>query len=385
MTETPTGSPDAPVAEVPNLLDYASEEDLKALAIEFAQAALPEWTPHEGNVEVILIESLAVMVTSLAFALEQAPGALLEQLLQLYGTRRDQGAPAWAVAEITTSGARAVHEIPEGTRMRAHLRQTGESVDFLTSGRLEIVTAESVSGPVQVVADTPGTAFNKIPVGTTLEMVDSLPFVESVRLITASAGGRDEESDMAFQGRAAARLQRLVETLVLPSHFQLAALELPEVGRARVVNLFDPSHDAAPGESVGHVTVAVADHDGRPLTVEQRQMVAHTLQQMALASLVVHVVDPDYQSVDLEIEVLANVEADPAAVRAAVESRVRSWLSPARWDWSQEVRQFAMVSELAQVQGVVQVLSAPQNMTLAGVAPLPEVGELTVIVREVSE
>ncbi|MGC8170035.1 hypothetical protein, partial [Salmonella enterica] len=78
----------------------------------------------------------------------------------------------------------------------------------------------------------------------------NLPFLEHVQLDTPTAGGRDVESDAAFQARASAMLGRLVSTLVLPDHFQQAAVELPEVGRARVIDVYDPT-DPEAGESPG--------------------------------------------------------------------------------------------------------------------------------------
>ncbi|MDZ5076796.1 baseplate J/gp47 family protein [Nesterenkonia sp. HG001] len=378
---TTTGSPDAPAPVSPDLLESITEEDLVQAAIEHAQVAIPEWEPRAGHTEVILMESLAQMLTILSFAVQQAPTELLEQLMRLYGTDRDQGASTRAVARFEASGSQPLYVVPEGTQVRTTMASTGEVVDFTTTGRLEIQPQESTSGLQEIVAVEAGAGFNGIPAGSTLEMVDNLPFLEHVQLDTPTAGGRDVESDAAFQARASAMLGRLVSTLVLPDHFQQAAVELPEVGRARVIDVYDPT-DPEAGESPGHVTVAVADNDGQPLTPGQMGEVKHHLEQQAMASLIIHIIEPTYTSLDITLEVRAAPGANLEDVEDAVEERVQSWLSPARWGWGDMVRQFALVSEVSQVEGVAQVLSAPADMSLDGVAPLPSVDQLTVTVQE---
>lgn len=381
MSEQPL-SPDAPEPVIPSLLDYTSAQDLLDGAIEQMQRSLPEWTPRVGNVEYVLLEALVDRITVLVFSLEEVPTRLLEQLLRLYGITRDSGAPAQAVIEIETTGASSVYQVPAGTRLRLNLESTGESVDWLTAGRLEIVTGESRIGQVVVRADEPGTRFNQIPAESSLQLVDNLPFVERVRLVSESAGGRDQESDAAFQARAASLLGRLVSTLVQPSHFEQAALTRPEVGRARVVDTYDPTNPSSgPGDDPGHTTVVVADNDGQPLNPEQRRELAYWLSEQALASLIVHVEDPEYTEVDIAVEVRAHPDADPEDVEAAVTDRVTEWLSPARWDWGGTVEQFGLVGQILQAQGVSGVISAPADIPLDGVAPLPMLRDLTVTVR----
>ena len=381
MREQPL-SPDAPEPVIPSLLDYTSAQDLLDGAIEQMQRSLPEWTPRVGNVEYVLLEALVDRITVLVFSLEEVPTRLLEQLLRLYGITRDSGAPAQAVIEIETTGASSVYQVPTGTRLRLNLESTGESVDWLTAGRLEIVTGESRIGQVVVRADEPGTRFNQIPAESSLQLVDNLPFVERVRLVSESAGGRDEETDAAFQARSASLLGRLVSTLVQPSHFEQAALTRPEVGRARVVDTYDPTNpDSGPGDDPGHTTVVVADNDGQPLNEEQRRELSYWLSEQALASLIVHVEDPEYTDVDIAVEVRAHPDANPEEVEAAVTDRVSEWLSPARWDWGGAVEQFALVGQILQVHGVSGVISAPADIQLEGAAPLPMLRDLTVTVR----
>lgn len=381
MSQPPLeGSPDAPEPVTPDLLGDLDEADMRDLAIEAIQAKAPEWTPRAGSQEVVFIEAMAMLLTSLNFSISQVPGMLLEHLMRMYGVERGAGGPARAVVRFEVAGSQSVYEIPAGTTLRAQLESTGESVDFTTDGRLEIL-ADDGSGMVWVTATEPGDQFNGLPQGLSLDLVDNLPFVERVTLDTATTGGRGEETDASFQARAAALLGRQVSTLVLPDHFRMAALESADVGRAHVLDLYDPTAtDGAPGDHIGHITVVVADTDGQPLAEGQKTELADSITGQALASLVVHVVDPDYTDVDISVTVRAHSSSSVEQVRTAVVQRLTRWLSPARWDWGGEITQFALVAEVAAVPGVAEVITAPDGYTLDGVAPLPRVGGINVTV-----
>jgi len=375
-----TVSPDSPQPETLDLLGYGDEEDLVEAAVAYAQNALPEWTPRAGNVEVVLLEALALELGLEVMALREAPGVVLEQLLELYGVRRDPGAPASGVARFTVSGSRPLVEIPAGARLRAQVPSTGESYDFLTTGRLEINTVEGLSAEVRVVAEESGREANRLPAGSALSVVDNLPQVESVLFAEGTIGGRSPEDDGQLYSRGAAVLARQVSTLVLPTHFELASLATAGVGRAHVLDLYDP---AAPTvETPGHVTVAVADLDGQPLLEQAARDLEFDLEQQALASLTIHVVSPTYTDLDLEVTVQSTPRVDAQLVAQRVEARLREWLAPSRWGWGSSVEQFQIVSTVGAVDGVDFVVEAPATIDLAGDAPLPRLEAVTVNVQE---
>jgi hypothetical protein len=232
-------------------------------------------------------------------------------------------------------------------------------------------------GQVDVYAEFLGTVGNLTPSGVTLDMVDSLPFVESVKTATVLLGGAGPEDDRAFQGRASATLARLTSTLVLPESFQFAAASRPEVGRAQVFDLYDPATpDLTP--AVGHVTVAVAGPDGTPLAPADAAEIGAWMTNQALASLQVHVIDPTYTTVDLDVTVKPSYGFNTAQVQASVEAVLRDWLDPRTWDWNPVIGQYAIVAKVAGSAGVAEVTAAPANIPLAGKAPLPTVGTITV-------
>lgn len=386
IPEDDLGNPDAPIAITPDFLDYATEDDLMQIALDYAQAALPEWSPHAGNQEVVLLESLAQMTTILAFAVQQAPDQLLEHLMRIYGIIRDDGAPTRSVAVFEVSGSEAVYEVPAGTTLRATIEATGETVDFTTRGSLQIDTATSHTGTQPIIALENGANFNRIPAGTTLAVQGSLPFLERVTLRDPTAGGRDEETDTNFQGRASAILSRQVATLVVAEHFRLAALEQPGVGRAREIDLYDPTDsDTPPGESAGHISVAVADIYGEPLSTEEKGDIREELRAQALASLNIHIIDPDYTDVNINVTVEAVQNVSAQTLQDRVTERLERLLSPARWPWAGTIEQFTIVAEVSAIPGVRRVISAPENIILTGLAPLPRLQDINVTVTTMED
>jgi hypothetical protein len=179
--------------------------------------------------------------------------------------------------------------------------------------------------------------------------------------------------------RASAVLARQASTLVLPEHFAYAALSRPEVGRAKVLDLYNPA--TAPASAPGHVTVAVTDAAGAVLSAGQRAAIEADLRAGALASLSVHAISPTYTTVNLAVTVRASFGADPVAVKAAVEAAIWAWLSPATWDWSASVGQFALAAVVAAVPGVAEVQTVPASVALSGAAPLPTAGTITATVN----
>jgi uncharacterized phage protein gp47/JayE len=370
---------DIPEYEALKLLNFGTEPDLVNAGVAYATAVLPEWQPRAGNTEMVLMEALAVMLGPEILAVQMLPGQIIEQLMTLYGVTREDGNPVTGRVHVNVTNSAPIQVIPAGTRLRLTLAETAETVDFLTTDELQIITSESLTGQVDVYAEFLGTVGNFTPADTVLDMVDSLPFVESVKTATVLSGGAGPENDSIFQGRAAATLARLTSTLVLPESFQYAAASRPEVGRAKVFDLYDPANPTV-DPAVGHVTVAVASQDGTALAPAVTAEIGYWLTNQALASLQVHVIDPTYTVVGLAVTVKPSFGFTTAQVQESVEAALRAWLDPRTWDWNPVIGQYAIVAKVAAAAGVAEVTAAPANIPLAGKAPLPTVGTVTVTV-----
>lgn len=376
MSEQPL---DAPEYETMNLLNYGSEPDLVAAAVTHAQAALPQWTPRAGNTEVVLMEALAIILGVEVMAIQMLPAQVLEQLMTLYGVTRDPGRSATGRVRFTVTNAAPIQTIPTGTRLRFSLDSTSETIDILTLEPLQLITTEQTSGVVSVSTELPGINANGLPVGMPLDVVDNYPFIEMAVVEESLERGTGIETDSAFYSRAASVLSRLTSTLVLPEHFQYMAVSHAHIGRARVLDLFNP---AAPGVvSPGHVTIALTDPNGEPLTAEEVAEMAGAMKAQCLASLTLHLIDPTYTELDLNVTVKASYGFTSQQVQDSVLATLSSWLHPMAWDWEPQVSQYAIVSRVASAAGVAEVQSAPMTKPLAGNAPLPRLGKVTVTVN----
>ncbi len=378
MTEQPFSS-DAPEFEYVRLLDFGTESDLVDIGTAYASTALPEWTPRAGNTEMVLMESLALMLGVEVLAVQQVPNMVVESLMGLYGITRDDGGESTGRVAFTVTDSNPTQIIPAGTRLRYYAAATGETLDVLTVEQVSIITSETLTGQVDVVAEIAGVSPNGTTVGTPLDVVDALlPFVESVEVVTAFAGGSGVESDDSYYGRAAAALARLTSTLVSPDSFTYAALSQPGVGRAKVFDLYNPADPNV--TSPGHITLAVADMAGAALSVPDMDEMEQFLESQALASLAVHVIAPTYTTVNLSVTVRAEPGYTTADVQASVQSALAAWINPLSWDWSPAVTQYGLIAILASAAGVRAITTVPADIALAGKAPLPILGTVTVTV-----
>jgi hypothetical protein len=369
---------DVPELETLNLLNAGTEVDWADAAISYIQSVMPEWTPRGGSTEVVLIEALAVMLGPEILSLQLLGPRVVEQLVGLMGTTRSQGAEARGRVEFTVTNSAPVQVIPAGTRLRLNLDRSLETVDLFTTEDLSIITSESLTGQVNVIAEQVGSLPNGSPSGAPLSVVDNLPFIEAAALSAALLGGADVEADSLFNARAAAALARQNSTLVHSEQFAYAALSQVGIGRALTLDNFNP---AAPGvTSYGHVTVAVAGLDGLAVDSAVMTDIRNTLAEQALASLNIHVIAPTYTPVDIAVTVRAAAGWSEAEVQASVQAALAKWVDPLTWGWDDSATQFEIVAVVSAAPGVREVISAPTDISLSGDAPLPTPGLFTVTV-----
>jgi uncharacterized phage protein gp47/JayE len=372
------GISDVPEMETLRLLNYGTEVDLLDAAVTHIQAVMPEWTPRGGNTELVLLEALAVMLGPEILSLQLLGPRVVEQVVGLAGATRSEGVAARARVKFTVTNSSPTQVIPSGARLRLALDSSVGSVDLFTTEDLSIITSETLTGEVDVVVDRIGSLPNGAPTGTVLSVVDNYPFIAKAELSAAVLGGADMESDDVFFARAASVLARQNSTLVHPEQFEYAALSRVGVGRALVLDNYDP---AAPGVTTyGHVTVAVAGLDGGPQDSTAMNDTRDALAKQALASLSIHVIAPTYTTLNLPVTVKALPGWSTTDVQASVTAALTAWVNPLTWAWDDAATQFEIVAVAAAAPGVKEVTAAPATIALTGVAPLPTLGTITVTV-----
>lgn len=380
----------SPIAPDPDITSYVdlrpfdlSDQDIVTTAIAATQLNLPGWVPREGNTEVVIFEALALEISEAITAVNRTPGAVLQAILLLAGVDRDFGAAPIASAEFTV-GDTLGHTIPGGTRMYLPL-DDGTTVVFLVEPPGLDIPPGSSTGTVSIIGDTFTASANGIATGAALLMADPVPFIESVELASDVADGRDRETDNQWRDRGVQRLSRLSDALVLPPHFEAAALERPEVERALAIDLYDPTQVGDPGDHAGHITVAVLGENGAALSTEAKDDIEQDLEASAVAVLDVHVVDVVIDTVPFAIQVHLLPGFTSGNVITSVEDAVAAYVDPLSWQWGSVIRINELIALADRVDGVdyvgtVTIDGVGGNYTLSGASTLPKAGVVTVTI-----
>ena len=356
------------------------EVNITQNAVAHLKTMLPEASVSPASTEATLIETLAIMVGPIMAAHQVLPSRVVDHLMTLYGLERYPGYRAEGKVRVTVNPTATEVRLPAGTVLRHYLASSNELREYRTVEDLLILPAESITGEVRVEATSVGTEHNGLPVGASLDAVDAYFIdIDRFEISETPRGGEGPESNESWWERSRAQLERQVSTLVVPDQFRSAALTRGEVNRAYVLDLYNP---AAPTvEAPGHVTLAVTDSEGLPLTPSERPALEKWLQDQAMASLQVHVIDANYTTINPTVIVEAAPGATLSIVEAAVRDQLTRWLSPTTWDWWPEITPYDYVSTLDDVPGVARVITVPQTITLTGKAPLPNLGTVTVTVN----
>lgn len=374
----------------PALVDLDAQELIDG-ALALIGDRFPEWVPREGNTEVVLIEALAREAAEMVYAIRQVAPDLRELLLQRFGLTRGPGSPPFATVRFAVAASTVARTIPAGTALvLGDGDDDADPVVLVTDNDL-LLPAGATAGTVTATAPDATTAANGAAAGARLELVDSLGYVDTVTLDGALVDGTPPEDSAEFLARGSAVLTRLSTTLVLPAHIEAYLHELG-VPIARVLDLYDPATPGLPpGTKAGHVTAAVASAAGGRYTADQLDALAAQIRARMHAGLKIHVVGADTTTVNVSVTVVRRATETAADVAAAVEARIRDYLSPDGWQWARTVRLNEVIAAADTAAGVDTVLSAAvgaggggvataADLVLPGVAPLVRAGTITVSV-----
>lgn len=374
-------SPDVAAYVGLELLDTDAQTLLETALANLA-VSFPDWTPREGNTEVVLLEETALMVEDTVYAINALPDGIAEVLLRLFGLDRSVGTPATADVQFALADT-AGHTIPAGTTVRVNRGANLDPVDFTTDADL-VITAGSSTGTAAVTATTLGTAGNGHPDGTLLELLDAIGYVNTVTLDGSTGGGAEAEDGSAFLDRGIPLLSRLTTTLVRPADIEAYVIDQAVAQRVKALDLYNPAGAGVPGDDPGYVTVAVATAGGGALSAPAKADLAADLTNAMHAGLIVSVVDADVTEVDVTVTVLRRSGYTDAEVEANVTAVLEAYLDPDTWDWSRLVRRNEIIARADTAAGVDTVLDVTvpaSDLALTGNAPLAASGTITVTVE----
>lgn len=318
------------------------------------QTDLPGLIIDEGTFEWALLRSIASLhADQLEVLYERAEGEY-----DAFGTKILRVAHLDATAatgQVTvTATDTAGHELPAGTGIT--LAVPGfDRVAFKTAATAVIAPGGSTV-TVDIVAAVPGIDGNNLSVDPQLDV--SLSWIASLAVVASTSGGTEGETPDEYLDRLSTRLRLLGDTLTTPLRFALAAELIAGVGAALDIDLYKPGppYDgtAADTDAPGHITVAVRNAAGQPVSSGLRNQVKAFLTANAISPLTVWVIDPTYTALTVHFVAVARAGADPTIVEASAISAVADFLSPANWGRPSTVDGFARGTRHWESQPVVR-------------------------------
>lgn len=353
--------------QVPITVDPAALADAAVAALE---AKWVGWEPNEGDVEVVMIETLAPMASAAAETAARVPGSIFRGYGQtLLGIPYEAGLPARTTA---TFGAADLdgHTIPLGTEVDVDGYAFKTTVSAVIPGGADTVAGVSVEAMVI------GTEANELA-GVDVAPISALEFLSSVSIDAPTAGGVDPDDDEAYQDRLVIRLQLQAETLVTPRDYELMGMADASVGRILAL------HD-------GERTVAVyaTDPSGNALAAPVKARLQAKYAGYRLVNTVVTMNDPTYTTVvvawtakgyagydltDLQNRVNAALVAVLNPLAHGIQKTVAEAVN-SQWFNDKTIRKFKVIDLIGDVEGINYVTA----VTLSGAGATVEAnGDLT--------
>jgi uncharacterized phage protein gp47/JayE len=366
---------------------------LIADALDYLTAAIPGWVPHEGNIEVWLIEALGNMV-----AVARDVGSAVPKSIFRYYGQSLISLPAVEAASATvpttwTAIDNAGYTIEAGTVVG--FQRTGDVVEPFEVVETVVIAPGSLTtaaGEVEVRALNEGADANGL--GGALMAIDSLAWVNTITAVGTSAGGADAETDDEYLDRLAAELQLLSPRPILPPDFAVLARRVAGVHRAVAIDNYEPPEavpnvtrvNANPGltaalaafvpEDEGRtlagtgipggatilayvsptqvtmsanatsggvdtvtmgeridqermVAVGAVDEDGNVVPAGVKTAIKSLLESEREVNFIVHVISPTYTAINVDFTVTIREGYDTADVLTRAEEAVEAYLDPA--------------------------------------------------------
>jgi hypothetical protein len=370
-------------------LEQSFPEILAGMFADY-QARLPTWRPNPGAPECLLMEVFALRH---AVRLE-SDSVVLAQIYTYFGTtvagipfREATAATVNATVTINAEYLTEAHTIPAGLRVSL-VGPNEEPVVFevIAPVTLGIGVKE---GTVVLLAQEPGAEGSGLTGAVTI--LDPRAWIQSIVLLSETAGGEDAEEEATYRDRLVAKERRDSPTIITAIDAQEAILEIPGVGRCLILNNYVPKLGEEPAKEgvPGAFTAVVSDAAGANVSKAIKEAAQAIVESERLLDLNGYVIDPTRTNVAVTFTFNAFPGWDPAVVKAEGEAAVTTYLSDATWgqvpgpagshDWEDEllVRYSEIYGVLNTAQGLNHVLSvhintiADTNAVLVGPGALP--------------
>ncbi len=361
------------------------------------------WFAPDGSLTEWQIKVKSRLVSLTRGLAAEGRVALLKQFGEkIAGVPPIQAAPATATSTWILADGLG-HTIQAGTKVTIAVPNDGKPQGFEVVSDVVVPPGSEASeaGAVTLRAVIPGTQANGLTADPQLS--NAIGFIEAITLEGVTAGGVDEEDEDAYLDRLVEGLQTLSLSLIIEDDFAKDARSVAGIARCLCIGGYNPETKTEGNPLV--VCDFPLDAAGQNVSAEKMAELVARQQAKVPSGVKVFGENPTRTKVGAKTEVAALPGFEPAAVQAAVEARLREYLSPARWGtgglqgdppaglWQNatHVYYFELVSEIDRVPGVDRVISletkkgagafAKVDIALDGPAPLAEPGTIEVSVE----
>lgn len=351
-------------------------------ALDYMIANIPGWLPSDAHVETWLIQTFGRLSLYRANV-----DALVSLAIFRYFGRSVLQLPPVDSARATTATTWTFiddqgYTVPAGTKVG--FRVAGDQlIPFSVDTAVTVAPGlDTTPSPVPIRALDGGDAGNGL--SGTVELIDTLAFVDTITTVAATSGGADPETDDEYLARLAEELSIAAPRPIIPSDFEVMARRIPGVHRALAIDGYNPDDDTFDNERM--VAVAVVDEDGSTVGSTVKDAVDELLQRRREINFVVNVIDPDFTDITVVFTASALPGYDTGILEAAVVAALDDYLSPGKWGGGDErppawryrthVRYLEIATVINNVPGVDEISALTVNggtvdIELVGVAPLP--------------
>jgi predicted phage baseplate assembly protein len=198
-------------------------------------------------------------------------------------------------------------------------------------GHIPVANLINRSGSIVAVSyQFGGGAASNVAAGAPLTLMTSIPGVDTgaLGMPFAAYGGSDEETLQGAMNRAPEALKSQ-NRAVTCEDYEMLAKQAGPIARAKALPLFHPDF---PGMEIpGVVSVIVVPNVASPAPMPSPGLlrtVCAYLDQRRLIATELSVIAPTYVPVTVTLQVLAQPDADTAAVQQAVESGLTAYMDP---------------------------------------------------------
>ena len=194
-----------------SFIDYMTPEDLSNQLIQNFTEKYEEVTGKPITLKTndptrLLLQALALPIyqslqkidnAGKMNLLKYAYGDYLDNIALFKNIKRQEAIPSTVNIEFTLSALRSEDiVIPAGTNVT-----TGNYDVYWETDKDTIIPAGELSTVVTMTCTEPGALSNGYEVGTINEIVNTIPYIDSVKNVTVSSGGQDIESDDRLRER----------------------------------------------------------------------------------------------------------------------------------------------------------------------------------------